>query len=234
MDALLQDIRYGIRGLRRSPGFAVVAILTLALGIGANSAIFSVINAVLLRPLPYAKPGELVRLYETEDAPGHYPFTGLDYLDWKRDNHSFQDMSLMSWYHSMNLSSAGEPDHVMGTPTEANFFALLGARPLLGRTWVPGEDEPGHDREVILSYGLWRSHFGGDDKILGRDIELDGQKYSVIGVMPAGFHFPFKAELWIPQDMDTKSMGPRGSHSYQVIGRLNPASRCGRRRQMSP
>ena len=222
MDALLQDIRYGIRGLQRSPGFAVVAILTLALGIGANSAIFSVINAVLLRPLPYAKPGELVRLYETEDAPGHYPFTGLDYLDWKRDNHSFQDMSLMSWYHSMNLSSAGEPDHVMGTPTEANFFALLGARPLLGRTWVPGEDEPGHDREVILSYGLWRSHFGADDKILGRDIELDGQKYGVIGVMPAGFHFPFNAELWIPQDMDTKSMGPRGSHSYQVIGRLKP------------
>src|SRR5579872_5695466 len=132
MDKLLQDIRYGIRGLRRSPGFAAVAILTLALGIGANSAIFSVINAVLLRPLPYAKPGELVRLYETEDAPGHYPFTGLDYLDWKRDNHSFADMTLIGWPHSLNLSGQGQPDHVSGVPTEANFFSLLGARPLLG------------------------------------------------------------------------------------------------------
>src|SRR5215469_2510215 len=222
MDTLIQDVRYGLRGLRRSPGFAVVAVLTLALGIGANTAIFSIIYAVLLRPLPYQQPGQLVRLYETEAAPGNYPFTGLDFLDWKSQNHSFQDMTLMSWTHSMNLSGKGEPDHVLGTPTEANFFSLLGARPLLGRTWVSGEDEPGHDREVILSYGLWQAHFGGDAQIVGQDIELNDEKYNVVGVMPAGFHFPSQAQLWIPMDMDTKSLSPRGTHQYQAFGRLKP------------
>ncbi|PYY13902.1 MAG: hypothetical protein DMG61_11765 [Acidobacteria bacterium] len=222
MDTLAQDIRYGIRGLRRAPGFALIAILTLALGIGANTAIFSIIYAVLLRPLPYQKPGQLVRLYETEAAPGNYPFTGPDFLDWKTQNHSFQDLTLISWAHSMNLSGSGEPDHVMGIPTESNFFSLLGARPLLGRTWAADEDEPGHDHVLILSYGLWQSHFGGDQNILGRDVELNGEKYNVIGVMPAGFHFPSEAQLWIPQDMDTKSLGQRGSHSFRAFGRLKP------------
>jgi putative ABC transport system permease protein len=222
MDTLIQDVRYGLRGLRRSPGFAVVAVLTLALGIGANTAIFSIIYAVLLRPLPYQQPGQLVRLYETEAAPGNYPFTGLDFLDWKSQNHSFQDMTLISWTHSMNLSGKGEPDHVLGTPTEANFFSLLGARPLLGRTWVSGEDEPGHDHEVILSYGLWQVHFGGDAQIVGQDIELNDEKYNVVGVMPAGFNFPSQAQLWTPMDMDTKSLSPRGTHQYQAFGRLKP------------
>ena len=222
MDNLAQDLRYGIRGLRRAPGFALIAILTLALGIGANTAIFSIIYAALLRPLPYEKPGQLVRLYETEAAPGNYPFTGPDFLDWKTQSHSFQDMTLISWAHSMNLSGRGEPDHVMGIPTESNFFSLLGARPLLGRTWAAGEDEPGHDHVLILSYGLWQSHFGGDPNILRTDVELNGEKYSVIGVMPAGFHFPSEAQLWIPQDMDSKTLGPRGSHSFRAFGRLKP------------
>src|SRR5690242_201406 len=221
-DQLLQDFTYGMRGLRRAPGFAAVAVLTLALGIGANTAIFSIIYAVLLRPLPYEKPGQLVRLYETEAAPGNYPFTGPDFLDWKTQNHSFQDMTLISWPHSMNLSGQGEPDHVMGIPTESNFFSLLGARPLLGRMWAQGEDEPGHDHVLILSYGLWQSHFGGDPKIIGRDVELNGEKYNVIGVMPAGFHFPSEAQLWIPLDMDAKSLGPRGQHSLRAFGRLKP------------
>jgi putative ABC transport system permease protein len=220
MQTLLQDLQYGIRGLRRSPGFAIVAIITLALGIGANTAIFSIIYAVLLRPLPYHQPGQLVRLYETEAAPGNYPFTGPDFLDWKTQNHTFQDMTLVSWPHSMNLSGRGEADHVVATPTEANFFSLLGARPLLGRTWVAGEDEPGHDREVILSYGLWQSRFGTDSAVLGTDIELNGEKYNVVGVMPAGFHFPPEAQVWVPTDMDSKGLGPRGSHSYHVFGRL--------------
>ena len=222
MDTLIQDVRYGLRGLRRSPGFAIVAVLTLALGIGANTAIFSIIYAVLLRPLPYQQPGQLVRLYETEAAPGNYPFTGPDFLDWKTQNHTFQDMTLMSWPHSMNLSGRGEPELLIGTPTEANFFSLLGARPMLGRTWAPGEDEPGHDHEIILSYGLWRTHFGADSKILNSDIELNGEKYSVVGVMPAGFHFPAEAQLWMPLDMDSKNLGRRGSHSFMAFGRLKP------------
>src|SRR5205807_6134543 len=105
----------------------------------------------------------------------------------------------------------------------ANFFALLGARPLLGRTWAPGEDEPGHDHEVILSYGLWQSHCAGDSKIVGTDIDLNGEKYNVIGVMPVGFHFPSEAQLWIPLDMDSKSLGHRGSHQFLAVGRLKPS-----------
>jgi putative ABC transport system permease protein len=222
MDTLIQDVRYGARGLRRSPGFALVAVLTLALGIGANASIFSIIYAVLLRPLPYQRPGQLVRLYETEASPGNFPFTGPDFLEWKTQNHTFQDMALIGWTHSMNLSGRGEPDHVIGNPTEANFFDLLGARPLMGRTWAPGEDEPGHDHVIVLGYGLWQSHFGGDRKIIGSDIELNGEKYNVVGVMPAGFHFPSQAQLWVPQDMDTKSLGHRGSHSYMAVGRVKP------------
>ena len=222
MDSLLQDLSYALRGLRRSPGFAVAAILTLALGIGANTAIFSVIDAVLLRPLPYANPGQLVRLYETEAAPGNYPFTGPDFLDWKTQNTTFQDMALLGWGQDLNLSHAGQPDHVIGIPTESNFFSILGARTLLGRTWAPGEDEPGKDQVVVLSYSLWQSHFGGDPKVVGQNVDLDGRKCEIVGVMPAGFHFPAGAQLWIPLLMDSKHLGPRGSHSFRAIGRLKP------------
>ncbi len=222
MDALGKDLLYAWRGLRRAPAFAAVAILTLGLGIGANTAIFSVIDAALLRPLPYQHPGELVRVYETEDAPGNYPITGPDFLDWKTQNHSFQDMAVYSWGQDINLSGRGEPDHVIGTPVEANFFSLLGARPLMGRTFAAGEDEKGRDRVAILSYGLWQSKFDGDPKIVGKQMDLDDRKYDVIGVMPAGFHFPSDAQLWIPQNMDTKTLGPRGMHWLNAIGRLKP------------
>ena len=130
-----------------------------------------------------------MRLYETEAAPGNYPFTGPDFLDWKNENHTFQDMTLIGWPHAMNLSGQGEPDNVVGNPAEANFFDLLGALPLFGRTFVPGEDEPGHDREVVLSYGLWQSHFGGDRKIVGSEVELNGEKQPVevpVKLTPAG------------------------------------------------
>jgi putative ABC transport system permease protein len=224
MDALGKDLLYAWRGLRRTPGFTAVAILTLALGIGANTAIFSVINAVLLRPLPYHNPGQLVRVYATEDAPGNYPLTGPDFLDWKTQNHSFQDMAVYGWGNDMNFSADAGPDHVIGTPTEANFFSLLGARPLLGRTWAQGEDEPGKDRVVVLSYGLWQERFSSDRNIVGKHITLNDRQYEVIGVMPAGFHFPSDSQLWVPLDMDSKNLGERGSHWLNAIGRLKPGT----------
>ncbi len=217
-----QDLRYALRGLRRSPGFAAIAVFTLALGIGANSAIFSIIEAVLLRPLPFATPGQLVRLYETEAAPGNYPFTGPDFLDWKSQNHTFQDMSLYGWGNDLNLSGEGSPDHVRGVPTEANFFSLLGARPLLGRTWAPDEDQPGHEQVVILGYSLWQSHFAGAANIVGRTVELNSRKFTIVGVMPPSFRFPAQAQLWMPLLVDTKSLGQRGSHWLNAIGRLKP------------
>ena len=153
MRTLIQDLRYGVRNLLTARGFTVVATLTLAAGIGANTAIFSVIDAVLLRPLPYPHPDRLMRLYETEAAPGKYPFTGPDFIDWKNQNSTFSDMALFSWPSTMNLSGKGQADHVIVVPTAANFFGLLGSKPMLGRTWAPGEDQPGKNDVVILTYG---------------------------------------------------------------------------------
>jgi len=222
MGSTLQDLRYGFRNLLRTRGMTTVAIITLALGIGANTAIFSVIDAILLRPLPFHDSGKLVRLYETESAPGHYPMTGPDFLDWKAQSHSFEDMTLYGWSPAYNLSDQGRAEHVVGTPTEWNFFTLLGARPLLGRTFAQGEDETGKDHVVILSFGLWQSHFAGDPKAIERQIELNNEKYTVIGVMPAGFHYPLGTQIWVPQDMDAKSLHPRGSHWASALGRLKP------------
>ncbi len=224
MESILQDLRYGFRNLLRTRGLTAVAIITLALGIGANTAIFSVVDAVLLRPLPFHDSGQLVRLYETESAPGHYPFAGPDFVDWKTQSHSFEDMTLYSWSHAFNLSGEGHAEHVIGTPTEANFFSVLGARPLLGRTWASGEDEPGRDHVAILSFGLWQSHFGGDPNVIGRQLEVNNEKYSIVGVMPAGFHYPLEAQLWVPQDMDAKGLSPRGTHWASALGRLKPGA----------
>jgi putative ABC transport system permease protein len=219
----LQDMRYAARNLLRSRGFAAVAAITLTIGIGANTAIFSVIDTILLRPLPFRDPGQLVRLYETEAAPGNYPFAGPDFLDWRAQNKTFQDMALFGWAGDMNLSGEGRPDHVLAVPTQANFFSLLGVQPILGRTWLPGEDRLGKDQVAVLSYGLWREHFAGDPGVVGRTIALNAKKYTIVGIMPASFRYPFQTQMWIPLDMDFKSwMGQRGSHWANAIGRVKP------------
>jgi putative ABC transport system permease protein len=220
--AISQDLRYAVRNLLKAPGFTAVAVLTLTIGIGANTAIFSIIDTVLLRPLPYRNPEQLLRLYETEAAPGHYPFAGPDFVDWKAQNKTFQDMTLIGWQRDYNLRGEGQLDHVLGVPTEANFFALLGVQPLLGRTWAAGEDQPGKDQVAILSYALWRSRFAGDPAVIGRSIELNSKKHTIIGVMPPGFRLPDRAQLWVPLDMDGKSLGTRGNHWAWAIGRLKP------------
>ena len=219
----LRDLRYAVRNLLRSRGFALVAAMTLTIGIGANTAIFSIIDTILLRPLPFRDPGQLVRLYETEAAPGNYPFASPDFLDWRAQNQTFQDMALFGWSGDMNLSDEGRPDHVYAVTTQANFFALLGVEPILGRTWLPGEDRSGKDQVAVLSYGLWRAHFAGDPGVVGRTIALNAKKYTVVGVMPANFRYPFETQMWIPMDMDFKNwMGTRGSHWANAIGRLKP------------
>jgi putative ABC transport system permease protein len=222
MGTLLQDLRYGIRMLAKSPGFTALAILTLALGIGANTAIFSVINSVLLRPLPFHEPGRLVALWQTESAPGNFPLTGPDYLDWQAQSRTLEATSLYSWERTANASGTGQSEAVSVSSTQADFFALLGVQPRIGRTFDPAEDQAGKNHVAILSNAFWHRQFGGRSDVLGKTIELNDESYSVIGVLPAWFNFQRASEIWTPMDMTPKALGPRGEHSYRAIARLKP------------
>ncbi len=221
-ESFWSDLHYGLRTLRKNPGFATVAILTLALGIGANTAMFSAVNSVLLRPLPFTQPDRLVQLWETESAVPQAPFAAPDFVDWRAQNQTFDDMTIYTWPQSLNLSGAGEPEHISGVLTQANFFSVLGSAPMMGRTFASGEDQAGHNHVVVLSYGLWQRRFGGTRDALGKEIELGGEKYQIVGIMPADFRMGLKADLWAPMDMDLKKLPARGNHSYPAIGRLKP------------
>jgi putative ABC transport system permease protein len=222
MTTLWQDCRYGLRQLRRNPGLTAVAILTLALGIGANTAIFSVVNAALLEPLPFRNPGRLVALWETEAAPGNYPLTGPDYLDWQAQNRTLASTSLYAWTMTENLSGVGLAQPVRVVPTQANFFSTIGANPFLGRAFAPSEDRAGRNDVAVLSYGFWKSHFGGQRGAVGKTIELNDAAVQVIGVMPRWFNFPEGAELWTPMDMSPENLGGRGGHNWRAIARMKP------------
>ena len=216
----MQDLRYAARTLLRNPGFALIAMVTLALGIGANTAIFSVVHTTLLQPLPYAHPEQLVELRQTESAPGDYPLTGEDYLDWRAQNSTFRDMSLYSWPIGMNASGAEAPEAVSVIATQANFFQLLGVSPQIGRAFAAGEDRKGADRVVLVSDAFWKTHFGAGRDALGKTLELNSNPYTIIGVMPAWFRGPGDADLWVPLDMSLENIGRRGSHSWRGIGRI--------------
>jgi putative ABC transport system permease protein len=226
MGTFLQDVRYGIRMLVKSPSFTAIAVLTLALGIGANTAIFSIINSALLRPLPFKDPGQLVQLWCTESAPGNYPLTGPDYLAWQSGNRTLAATSLFSWPRGVNASVAGEPESASMVSTQSNFFSLLGVGPRIGRTFDAGEDQAGRNHIAVLSYGFWQRHFGGRTDAVGKSVELNGESYFVIGVMPPGFNFPSASvtttDLWTPIDMTPKELGRNGAHQWRAIGRLKP------------
>jgi putative ABC transport system permease protein len=222
LERLWQDVRFGLRMMRRSPGFTAVAVLTLALGIGATTAIFSVVDAVLLRPLPFPAPNQLVELWETESAPGSYPLTGADYIDWRAQNQSFEDMAVYSFQESYNASGAGEPERAAVVETQANFFSVLGVHPIMGRTFLAGEDQAGRNRVALLSYGFWQTDFGGDPGVLKKSLNLNGEHYDVVGVMPSWYKQPGEADLWVPMDVSAKNLGPRGAHHLQALGRIKP------------
>jgi len=224
METLLKDIRYGVRGLLKRPGFTAIALITLALGIGANTAIFSVVNAVLLRPLPFREPDKLVIVWEDATFAGFPRNTPApaNYVDWKTQNQSFADMAA-SAEGSFNLTGDGEPERVAAYSVTANFFPLFGVQPILGRSFLPEEDRPGGNKVAVLSYSLWQSRYGGDRQIVNRDIQLNGEKHTVVGVMPPSFQF-FSSDvrLWVPLALDQEEMANRGGHYLTVVARLKP------------
>jgi putative ABC transport system permease protein len=225
MDDVRRDVRFALRSLRRSPGFTVVAILCLALGIGANAAIFSVLDAVLLRPLPYAEPDRLIRVYEMRGDEGKTGSVSVpNYLDWRAQNSGFQ--GLAAWREgNRNLEGEGGAERVRSVEVTPNLFAILGVPPLRGRAFVPGQDEPGKGQVAVIGEGLWRRRFGADPSLIGRSVQLDGQAYTVLGVMPAGFDFPPGPaihEVWTVYQPSPELLKMRGAHMLAVAGRLKP------------
>lgn len=233
MKSFIQDFRYSIRQLRRNPGFAVIATITIALGIGVTTAMFSVVNAVLLRPLPFRQPDRLLALgdYDTRRGPGtdlesvSYP----DIADVRSRNRTLTGVSVYGWGQA-TMTGAGEARHVNFSEVNASFFPILEVQAYLGRTFRPEEDQPGH-YSAILSYRFWRSHFNGDKGVIGRAVELDGRAYAIVGIMPAGFQFPISSDardLWltlarreeVATPGDTPTTAQRGDHQFGAIARL--------------
>ena len=223
---LQQDLRYGLRTLAKNPAFTSIAIIALALGIGANSAIFSVVNAVLLRPLPFKQPEQLVMLWENAAHLGFPKNTPspANFLDWQKQASAFTGMAAMD-ERSFNLTGVGEPERLDGRRVSANLFELLGVPALLGRTFVPDDDRPG-THVVLLSYSLWQRRFGSDPSVIGRALALNGESYTVIGIMPRFVQLPGFAnrndQVWVPIAFPPEESAQRGNHFLEVIARMKP------------
>jgi putative ABC transport system permease protein len=224
METLWLDLRYGLRVLAKSPGFTSLAVLTLALGIGANTAIFSIANAVLVRPLPYNDGSRLVMVWEDSSAygfPHDTPAPG-NFSEWKAQNQVFEDMAAVA-NGSFNLTGTGNPEQILGRYVTANLFSVLGVSPSLGRDFRPEDDVPGAPHVAIISFGLWLERFGADPHAVGSEIWLNGNKHILIGVMPRGFQFPERAtEMWVPAQLTTEDLANHGSHFLEVVARLKP------------
>ncbi len=222
----LQDLRYGLRMLLKNLSFSVTAILLLALGIGATTTIFSIVNTTLLRPLPYEQPQQLVSIQDIGQSDGNKsPVAAANFLDWRTQNHVFSQMALLK-IAPLNYVEVGNPERLRGFAVSPNLMGLLGIKPFLGRSFLPEEEKPGHDMVAVLSYSLWQRRFAGQTNLLGHSVRLDGRQYTVIGVMPEQFDFPGQfrapAELWIPLTVNEELRQARGNHSDFAIARLKP------------
>lgn len=230
---IISDLRYGARMLLKNPGVAAVAILTLALGIGANTALFSVVNAVLLQPLPYHEPDRLVSLWANVPERGRWRATPANFLDWKKQNTTFIDMAAYG-ASAMTLTGDAEPEQLLGTRASAGYFWVLGREPSLGRSFVAEEYEPGKNQVVVLGHSLWQRRFGGRPEVVNKSITLDGSNYTVVGVMPPGIYpgwpttsgqisfNPDQQQFWVPMTFTGDWASLRAAHVLGVIGRLRP------------
>lgn len=231
MDTLIQDLRYGLRMLARNPGFTAVAVLTLAIGIGATTAIFSFVNAVILRPLPYADSGRLTLVSSARPNGEPGPFSAVtagDFLDWQASNTVFDDMAAFAG-NTLSLTGAGEPERLYAATVTTGFFRTLGVQPLLGRTFAPSDDPGRVDSTVVISETLWRRRFRSDAAVIGDPITLDGRPLTIVAVMPAHFTFPLDifrfpgARAWRPPEawtVFTPEPGYRNNATHRVVARL--------------
>jgi putative ABC transport system permease protein len=218
-DKMLQDLRFSLRMLLKNPGFSLLAILMLALGIGANTALFSVVNAVVLQPLPFGEPERLVWIWGAFQQGDRASVSPPDFLDYRAQNRSFEEFAAMR-FASFNLTGTSEPERLQGARVTPNFFRTLGVQPILGRDFLPEEEEAGRDVNVIVSEGVWRRHFGSNPEILGQTMQLDGKSYSIVGVVPNRSRMPEQAEIWMPFTFDDPGMKVRRFHFLRPIARL--------------
>ncbi|MFL6207326.1 MAG: ABC transporter permease [Pyrinomonadaceae bacterium] len=228
MGTLLQDLRYGARILWQSPGFTVIALGALALGIGANTAIFSVVNAVLLRPLQYPNAARIVAIQELNEKNSRVQVTPANFLDWRAQSNSYEQLAAILT-RPANLSAGDESERIDLAMTSVNFFQVFGVQPQLGRFFVPTEEQAGHAPVIVLSYGLWQRRFGGAQSVVGQNIALDGQPYTVVGIAPAGFQYPDKTEAWVPPFQRVPTLSAqmdieraRGFGFLSAVGLLKP------------
>ncbi|MGH9353690.1 MAG: ABC transporter permease, partial [Terriglobia bacterium] len=223
IETIVQDLRYGLRQLGRNPGFAAVAVITLALGIGANTVIFSAVNAELLHPFPFKHLSRIVTVWE--EAPkqnqSHVSAAPANFLDWSKQNTTF-DLLAADHDWNVNLTGRGLAERVEGYQVTANFFPLLGVAPQLGRSITATDFHPGQESVVVFSYGFWQRHLGADHSIVGKSILLNNQKFIVIGIVPKDFDYPLGAEAWSPLNLMGAAGADRADHYLEVIGRLKP------------
>ena len=222
METILKDIRFGVRSLKKRPGTTAIALITLALGIALNTAVFSVFNSVLLRPLPLRNPDGLVSVWERGLSAGvqKNELAPANFIDLRAQNRVFDVIGAYG-NTSLNLTGQGEPERLEGVSLSANVLSFLGVAPALGRTFVNGEDEPGNHHSVVLSHSLWKRRFNSDSTIVGRNIILDNEPFTVVGVMPQEFFFPVReSELWVPMAMSPEEASGRGDHYLRVVARL--------------
>jgi len=224
MQSISQDLRYAVRLLIKRPGFTIIALITFALGTGANTAVFSLVDAVLLRPLSFQEPDQLVMIWEDASAIGfpHSDVATANYVDFKAQQSSFEDLAALNW-KNFKLSGSGEPERVIAHGVSANFFPLLGIQPTVGRSFNTDEDKQGAPKTAILGYGLWQRKFGGEQGIVGREILLNDEKYTVIGALPSNFQFlQGDIGLWVPIALAQQQLADRENHYLTVVGRMKP------------
>ncbi|HEX3186620.1 MAG TPA: ABC transporter permease [Pyrinomonadaceae bacterium] len=223
MDAFLNDIRYAIRNLIKRPAFTLIAVITLGVGIGANTAIFSSIYALLLKPLTFPELDRVVAIWDKNPSRGsvHNEVAMANYLDWRAQTQSFENLALYSWFNA-NLTGGDKPERVQGFAVTANFLDVTGVKPILGRNFREEENQPGKDVSAIISYSLWQRRYGGDPNILNQTITINNFPFVIVGVMPQHFNFPKAGEIYAPLELTPEVASNRLTHQYYVIGRLKP------------